>query len=137
MNFIRWPWRCERGSLMTEFAMVLPIIMLFGVGVIEIGRVMYTSSTIEEAAREAARFAVVRGATATKAATVGDIRDAVIENAPRLDAANMNVVVTYEPDNAPGSFVTVRVEYGYEFLIPATTIAPIVLSGASKMMIAR
>jgi hypothetical protein len=47
-----------RGQALTEFALVLPILLLLLLGIIEGGRIAWAYITIQNAAREAARYAV-------------------------------------------------------------------------------
>lgn len=50
--------RC-RGQALAEFALVLPLLLLLMVGILDFGRAVYASHTIGNAAREAARLAIV------------------------------------------------------------------------------
>lgn len=52
-------WRSERGSIMVEFAMVLPIFLLIAWCVIDFGRAFYTSNSLSAAVREGARTAAI------------------------------------------------------------------------------
>jgi hypothetical protein len=52
--------RCERGQALAEFAMVLPLILLFIAGILEFGRAWNIKQAITDAAREGARYAVVQ-----------------------------------------------------------------------------
>ena len=55
----RYTNRGARGQALTEFALVMPIIMLVLVGMFDIGRAVYSYNTIANAAREGARVAAV------------------------------------------------------------------------------
>jgi len=48
--------RAERGVALWEFALILPLVLLVGLGVIDFGRYIYFSIEVEEAARAAALF---------------------------------------------------------------------------------
>jgi Flp pilus assembly protein TadG len=61
----------ERGQTLVEFAIVLPMFMVLLMGVLDFGRVVWTTNTLQAAAREAARFAIVHGGSATTACPVG------------------------------------------------------------------
>jgi hypothetical protein len=52
-----------RGQSLVEFALTLPIFLLLLVSVFDLGHVVWANNAISTAAREAARFAVVRGGT--------------------------------------------------------------------------
>ena len=53
--------RHQKGQGMTEFALILPLLLLLLLGVVEAGRVIWAYITIQNAAREAARYASVAG----------------------------------------------------------------------------
>jgi len=50
--------RKQKGQGMTEFALILPLLLLLLLGVIEAGRVIWAYITVQNAAREATRYAV-------------------------------------------------------------------------------
>ena len=49
----------RRGQSMVEFALILPLFVLLLVGVFDFGRAVYAYNTINNAAREGGRFAIV------------------------------------------------------------------------------
>ncbi|AMK18455.1 TadE family protein [Sphingobium sp. MI1205] len=51
--------RDRRGSSAAEFAMVLPLLIIFLIGIIDVGRLMWTWNHAEKATQVGARFAVV------------------------------------------------------------------------------
>jgi Flp pilus assembly protein TadG len=61
--------RCERGSSLVEFALVLTVLFMLIFGVMDFSRAAYAYNFIANAASEAARYAIVRGATCTTWAT--------------------------------------------------------------------
>lgn len=54
-----------RGQSMVEFALILPILMFLLMGFFDLGRVVLAHDALGHAAREAARYAIVHGATVT------------------------------------------------------------------------
>jgi Flp pilus assembly protein TadG len=54
--------RHESGQTMAELALVLPIFLLLVFGVLDLGRVVWANSSLANASREAARFAIVQDA---------------------------------------------------------------------------
>ena len=61
MRFVRRRRRVgERGQALAEFALVLPIILLFIAGVVEMGRAWNVKQVVTDAAREGARWTVVQ-----------------------------------------------------------------------------
>lgn len=53
--------RSARGQSLVEFALILPVMILLLVGTFDIGHVVWTNDALSNAAREAARFAIVHG----------------------------------------------------------------------------
>lgn len=49
----------ERGSVLVEFAIVLPLLLIILFGIIEFGLLMYNKQVLTNAAREGARYGVV------------------------------------------------------------------------------
>jgi len=50
----------ERGQALAEFALVLPLVLLFIAGVVEMGRAWNIKQVVTDAAREGARWTVVQ-----------------------------------------------------------------------------
>ncbi len=125
----------RRGGALAEMAIVLPIMLLFVVGVFEFGRVLYASHTIDHAAREAVRYAIVHGSMSDDIATDKDIEAVVEAKADTLDLDKIEVNTTFEPNNAPGSVVTVVVTYDFEPLTQLVDIGPVTLARQAGMII--
>lgn len=51
--------QAPRGQTLVEFALILPVFILVLVGIFDLGRAVYAYNTINNAAREAARLAIV------------------------------------------------------------------------------
>jgi Flp pilus assembly protein TadG len=63
--------RSERGQSLVEFAVILPILVLLLVGIFDLGHVVWTNDAISNAAREAARYAIVHGGSDSTPCPVG------------------------------------------------------------------
>lgn len=48
--------KCENGTQMIEFAIILPVLILMFAGVTELGRMFYTYNTLAKATRSGARY---------------------------------------------------------------------------------
>lgn len=59
------------GQSLAEFALVIPIFLLVFLAVLDLGRVVWANNALANAAREAARFAIVHGGSPTTACPVG------------------------------------------------------------------
>jgi Flp pilus assembly protein TadG len=51
--------RSERGQALAEFALVMPLVLLFIAGIVEMGRAWNIKQAVTDAAREGARYAVI------------------------------------------------------------------------------
>ncbi len=110
----------ERASATVEFAMVLPILMLFLFGIIEFGRVLSVQHLLNTAAREGARTAVLPGAD--NAAVIAKINDVLSGAGMAYDALQLTPAdVSSAGRNDP---VTVRVQVNYETVAWVGGIVP-------------
>lgn len=128
----------ERGATLMEFALVLPLLFILIFSVLDFGMYFFVQHTIQFAAREGARLALV-GGTLTDASGNPLSREASIVKRIRDRAAvamdPARVVISLYPlaaDNSapadsstrldagtPGSTMRVRVSYDYVFVTPA------------------
>lgn len=70
--------REERGAVMVEFALILPVLLMLLVGIIEFGRAYNTTVSMQGAAREGARELALRRSSA-------EVDTAVHNAAPSVD----------------------------------------------------
>ena len=95
------------GATMVEMAFVLPILVLFIVGIIVLGLGAFRYQQIATMAREGARYASVRGAqyqaeTGNAAATPADVyANGILPLAVGLDPSSLSYSVTWPQGNAP------------------------------------
>ncbi len=61
----------SRGQSLVEFALVIPLFLTLLLGVVDMGHVIWASSSLGAAAREAARYAIVHGGSASNPCPVG------------------------------------------------------------------
>jgi Flp pilus assembly protein TadG len=144
MSRLRRPDR--RGQSLVEFGLILPIFLLMVFGIVDFGRAVFAYSTLNNAAREAARVAVVD--------QVADhITDEAIAQAYALDVEAGDVSLdwrtSFNPDtpNSCAGFVgsnnvvtctlIVRVSHEWTAATPiiGTIIGPLDLAGESKMIV--
>ncbi len=107
---------------MTEFALVLPNLVVLLFGIIQFGIAFNNYVTITDAARAGARKAAVSRQSSDP---VGDCNNAVLSAADNLDQTDpgFKVSCTYDPSMQPGTTVQVEVDYPYSinlFGIPVT-----------------
>jgi Flp pilus assembly protein TadG len=122
------------GQTYAEFAMVvLPTIVLI-FGIISFGMTVYTWSFLSNAARDAVRYAIVHGSKSTSPATADDIQTYVRNEAQGLTASAIDVSTTWNPDNNPGSVVSVQVSYTFRPFYPFNGVS-LPLSSSAQMVI--
>lgn len=86
--------RTDRGQTLVEFALVVPLFILLLVGLFDIGRAVYTHSTLNNAAREAGRLAIVDQ-------TEDDIKQRAVEVAVGTGLSEDDVSVEYRLPTSP------------------------------------
>ena len=142
----------ERGSNLVEYGVVLILFLTMLFGVLDFGRAMYAYHFISGAAREATRYAIVRGSSCPAAecpsgpASTTDIQN-YISNVPAgIDATQLTVTPTWNPGgsvtcngvpNAPGCVVEVQVSYNFNFLLPLMPKSSIQMTSSSQMIISQ
>jgi hypothetical protein len=84
----RWPVRPERrdlGQALAEFALIVPVFLILTIGVMDLARVVWAADVTANAAREAARFAIVHGGSPGTTCPVGP--PSADSNVPRPSAS--------------------------------------------------
>jgi Flp pilus assembly protein TadG len=126
----------QNGSSAVQFAFVAPILILLSLGIIDMGRVGFSASTVRNAAIEAARYASMHGAASTTPATEDVIVALAKDKAVGIPADDLTVTVTWTPDNKSGSEIKVDLDYTVNLFISGFIPIPgINLSRSSAMMI--
>jgi Flp pilus assembly protein TadG len=148
--------RRARGSALTEFALILPFLLTGIFGVIEFGRALYTYHFVSDAAREASRWASVRGNRCTvypnacPANPSVDVPHYVRSIAPPgIDTSSVKLVVDSSwvkpPGDAtacrnlgdPGCAVQVQVTYNFSFVLPFLPKGTFPMKSTSEMVISQ
>jgi Flp pilus assembly protein TadG len=105
-------WRNERGATLVEFAMVLPLLALFFVGIVDFGMILREHEILQNAAREGARFSAM-----TANSISGSSDPAATESAIQ------NRVVKYlQQENISISSSRVMVNQAYVISVAGTTV---------------
>lgn len=132
MNVIR---RFKTGHSYVEFSVSAVPLLLFLFGTINFALAVYAYNFTSYVAREATRYAAVRGSSSPTPAAAADVRNFVLAEAHGLDNSNLNVTTTWSPDNKPGSVVQVQVQYKFVFNMFLVKLSPVNLTSTSKMVI--
>ena len=107
------PRHRERGAAAIEYALILPALLLFVIGIIDTGRVIWTYTTLSRAAEAAARCAAI---DTTQCGTVAQIQSYAVSQAFGLTIDAGAFTVTTE---ACG--IQVKGAYTFTSAIPAFT----------------
>ena len=112
--------RSERGAAMVEFAIVLPLFLLITWGVIDFGRLFFTSNSLANAVREGGRYAaVLADPVASAAAVKTKVKQSFVPfGGPGLTDAEISIDTT---TIAGGVIVTIT-GYPAPVLTPLSTV---------------
>lgn len=126
----------DRGAALLEFGLVMMVFFMFVFGVMDFGRALYTYHFVSNAACEATRYAVVRGADSSNPVTATEVADYVKSITPLgINPNNLAVTTTWSPNNKPGSSVKVEISDNMKFFLPVLPKYSMTLTGASQMVI--
>ena len=138
MNRLVHRRRDEGGQSMVEFALIIPLFVLVLLGLFDVGRAVYAYNTVNNAAREAGRLAIVDQYE-------DHVLDEAVAAASGIGVLRDDVTVEYElPDGSPCADVgdndivrcvaVVTVPYRYEAATPVIgrILGPITIQGQSR-----
>jgi Flp pilus assembly protein TadG len=121
-------WSMDQGSNLVEFSLIAFMFIIVLVGIVEMGRMVLVYTTVANAARAGARYAIVHGGDRTGSGYDGPSGPGsttqvvtVVKNfasAGLLNTANLTITVAYPgAKNTAGYPVTVTVTYPYDPLV--------------------
>jgi Flp pilus assembly protein TadG len=115
----------QRGSAAIEYALILPALLLFVIGIIDTGRLIWTYTTLSRAAEAAARCAAIN---TTECGTQAQIQSYAATQAWGLTINAAAFTVTTETCG-----IQVKGTYDFTFAIPAftTTFGTITLNATA------
>jgi Flp pilus assembly protein TadG len=139
--------RVDAGTTIVEFAMASTILFTLVFGVIAICLALYSYNVVAESAREATRYAIVRGSACTSFATACPATKTDIETYvrslgfPGINPASASLWVNtdccWPTNNNPGSTVQVTVNYTFPLVIPFVPSRTLTMSSTSAMVISQ
>ena len=119
--------RCAEGAALLEFGLVAPVFILILTGVVEFGRLHWVRNSIEYAAEQTARWAIVN-----TGATDSQLKAHALEQFDEISAGK--AVVLIDRDTANGlDFLTVTVTFDFEFLVDFVGIGKLPLRGETRV----
>jgi Flp pilus assembly protein TadG len=133
----------EEGSAAVEAALVLPVLMLFVIGCIEFGRVLWTYHTMVLVVEEGGRYAMVYGASPTllTSASCPNVATVNLVNCTKARATTYRdnydgtgIQVSASEDGSSPPNMTISATYTYNFITPfLQSFGPINLSSQVKV----
>jgi Flp pilus assembly protein TadG len=119
-----------RGQSLVEFALAIPILLLLMVVIFDLGRAVYYSSAVHNAAREGARYGIIHPDD-----DIG-MEDAAEEYAIGLGLSDLTITAGLGPTEPVGGInnPTVRVTVIFSY-IPATPLVEQFLPGGTISLI--
>lgn len=144
----------EEGSVMLEFVLMAMCFLTILFGLLDFGRALYTYNYVSYAARDGARFAIVRGSSCTSFATDCPTSTSgsgvstylkTVTLPPAINDNNLTVTATWPGGNpgctgavnSPGCIVRVNVKYTFSFIIPFIPKITSLMSSTSQMVISQ
>ncbi len=127
--------RRQRGAALVEFAVSIPVFFIMTIGLIDVGRAVWTHTSLGYVSRGAVRFASVRSNESGNPANVAAIEDWIVAQNTGLDPQRMTVTAQWDPANTPGSNVQVDVAYSLRPVSSVLGVANLDLSSSARLTI--
>ena len=129
------PIRERFGGIQRTALAIGVVFFLLTFGILNFAMAIYAYNLVSDAAREGSRYAAVRGATSPSPVAASDVTSFVEGESSGLNPANMTVNTTWSPDNNPGSFVRVDVQYTFSFMAPFVALPTVTLESTSQLVV--
>jgi Flp pilus assembly protein TadG len=105
-------WKGQRGQSLTEFALVVPLLLLLIFGILDVGRYFYDQLELQLAAQETVRVGGL-------GRTDDEIRTFAINYLGMTDPALLAVTISpVEAERASGEYLTVALQRPFTFATP-------------------
>jgi Flp pilus assembly protein TadG len=126
------------GTTMAEFGLIAVPCLTLLFAIMSFAMALYCYDFVGYSARQATRYAMVHGSTASKVASSDDVKNYVNGLVVGvLDTKSLTVTTTWLPNNNRGSVVTVTVGYTFKPLTHLVSRMNITLSKTSAMVISQ
>jgi len=131
--------RNPAGQTSAEFALIATVFLLLMFALMELATAVFAYSTICEAARDAARYAIVHSPTSANPATNAQNQQVPINSAASLGLTASNVSVSWPADSNLPSMqdVQITVSYPYTLQIPLMSPKTFTLAATSRSLVSQ
>jgi Flp pilus assembly protein TadG len=151
----------ETGTEIVEFSLCAVVILMAIFGILDCSRALYTDHYVANAARDGARYAMVRGSTWTPAcattasyncaASTTNVSNYVKSVTPLgLSSSSLTITSTWpgttasgvacmsaNGNNSPGCVVKVKVAYTFNFMLPFLPTTTMAIASTSAVGISQ
>ena len=135
----------RRGATIVEFALTFLLFLVMVLTLLEIGRGMWTFTTLAYATRQAGRHAIVRGSE--NPTTLANIRQVVERHARGLEGSLITIDAVWDPEGAArtdpalmkrGDIVQIRLNYTFRLVTSPLVLAQstVPMGSTSRMVVA-
>jgi len=137
VHFVKIKGGAPRGQGATEFALIAIGLLTLIFGVMQGAYTIAAYNFVTYSARDAARYAMVRGATSPQPATTTDVKNFVLGEAQGVNSQGVVVTTSWVPNNNPGNAVKVTVSYTFAPLARIASSLTLTFSSTSQMVISQ
>lgn len=104
--------RNQKGQSLVEFSIILPLLLLIIMGIVEFGMMLNSYLTLNNAARDGARYGVIGNSNA-------QIQSMITSSSPSLNSADLTITITpADGSRISGNTLTVNLTYNYKLTVP-------------------
>jgi len=126
--------RSDNAAALVEFAIVLPILLLFVFGIVDFGRALFTANNLTAAVREGARLASTQiSPDPTTGASTAAVQTAVTSYVVSFGGGGGPPVVNETFSGAPPAMQSITVQIVNYPFVPITPIAGLIGLGTIRM----
>lgn len=106
----------QRGSVLLETLVLVPVFLLLVFGVLDFARLLWTDLVLRHALAETGRYAMVHGTAAPTPATLAELRNVYLAATQSVDETKLTLQAVPDWNTASTPGAQVRLEASYEFL---------------------
>ena len=103
-------WHLRRAAAAVEAAVVLPVLLIFLAGIIDLGRLGKIADSVSTAARNGAQYGSTNATTAADLVRIRAVAVTEMANLPKVTSSNPTVTAT-TVTNSGSQFIQVTVSY--------------------------